>query len=161
MDRCTRLILNIPLTAKVANCLKQRVSMVSVQLTLYWSHWCIVFCAGCCSVVCCKCGVNNGAHAALALFVCVVWPCWLFRPSPVPSISWRRADGSPLPGKIKINHSNGVLEIPYFRPEDAGLYECVAENARGRNVARGQLIFDSMRLLMKIILLITIIIILL
>uniref|UniRef100_A0A7N6AGJ3 Contactin 4 n=1 Tax=Anabas testudineus TaxID=64144 RepID=A0A7N6AGJ3_ANATE len=63
--------------------------------------------------------------------------------NPVPSISWRRADGNPLPGKIKINHSSGVLEIPYFRPEDAGVYECVAENSRGRNVARGQLIFHS------------------
>ncbi|XP_063072502.1 contactin-4 [Engraulis encrasicolus] len=63
--------------------------------------------------------------------------------NPVPSISWRRADGSPLPGKIKINNANGVLEIPYFRPEDAGLYECVAENSRGRNVARGQLVFDN------------------
>uniref|UniRef100_A0A8C9Z7P6 Contactin-3 n=1 Tax=Sander lucioperca TaxID=283035 RepID=A0A8C9Z7P6_SANLU len=48
--------------------------------------------------------------------------------NPVPSISWRRADGYPLPGKIKINLSSGVLEIPYFRPEDAGVYECVAEN---------------------------------
>uniref|UniRef100_A0A7N8YPN7 Contactin-4-like n=1 Tax=Mastacembelus armatus TaxID=205130 RepID=A0A7N8YPN7_9TELE len=63
--------------------------------------------------------------------------------NPVPSISWRRADGNPLPGKIKINHSIGVLEIPYFRPEDAGVYECVAENSRGRNVARGQLIFHN------------------
>lgn len=63
--------------------------------------------------------------------------------SPVPSISWRRADGNPLPGKIKINHSAGVLEIPYFRPEDAGVYECVAENSRGRNVARGQLLVQS------------------
>uniref|UniRef100_A0A8C9Z259 Contactin-3 n=1 Tax=Sander lucioperca TaxID=283035 RepID=A0A8C9Z259_SANLU len=63
--------------------------------------------------------------------------------NPVPSISWRRADGYPLPGKIKINLSSGVLEIPYFRPEDAGVYECVAENSRGRNVARGQLIFHS------------------
>uniref|UniRef100_A0A3B5LMC9 Ig-like domain-containing protein n=1 Tax=Xiphophorus couchianus TaxID=32473 RepID=A0A3B5LMC9_9TELE len=62
--------------------------------------------------------------------------------SPVPSISWRRADGNPLPGKIKINHSTGDLEIPYFRPEDAGVYECVAENSRGKNVARGQLIFQ-------------------
>ncbi|XP_067362041.1 contactin-4 isoform X1 [Channa argus] len=61
--------------------------------------------------------------------------------NPVPSIAWRRADGNPLPGKIKINHSSGVLEIPYFRPEDAGVYECVAENSRGRNVARGQLVF--------------------
>uniref|UniRef100_A0A665VUT5 Contactin 4 n=1 Tax=Echeneis naucrates TaxID=173247 RepID=A0A665VUT5_ECHNA len=63
--------------------------------------------------------------------------------NPVPSISWRRADGNPLPGKIKINHSSGVLEIPYFRPEDAGVYECVAENSRGRNVARGQIIFHN------------------
>uniref|UniRef100_A0A8C5H961 Contactin-3-like n=1 Tax=Gouania willdenowi TaxID=441366 RepID=A0A8C5H961_GOUWI len=63
--------------------------------------------------------------------------------NPVPTISWRRADGNPLPGKIKINHSPGVLEIPYFRPEDAGTYECVAENSRGRNVARGQLIFHN------------------
>uniref|UniRef100_A0A8C7PJ19 Contactin-3 n=1 Tax=Oncorhynchus mykiss TaxID=8022 RepID=A0A8C7PJ19_ONCMY len=59
--------------------------------------------------------------------------------NPVPSITWRRTDGNPLPGKIKINHSNGVLEIPYFRPEDAGVYECVAENSRGKNVAKGQL----------------------
>ncbi|MED6268003.1 Contactin-3, partial [Characodon lateralis] len=63
--------------------------------------------------------------------------------NPVPSISWRRADGNPLPGKIKINHSTGDLEIPYFRPEDAGVYECVAENSRGRNAARGQLIFQN------------------
>uniref|UniRef100_A0A8C6UFF9 Uncharacterized protein n=1 Tax=Neogobius melanostomus TaxID=47308 RepID=A0A8C6UFF9_9GOBI len=61
--------------------------------------------------------------------------------NPVPSISWRRADGNPLPGKIKINHSSGVLEIPYFRPEDAGVYECVAQNSRGRNAARGHLMF--------------------
>ncbi|KAM8867425.1 contactin-3 isoform 2-T2 [Synchiropus picturatus] len=63
--------------------------------------------------------------------------------NPVPSISWRRADGNPLPGKIKINPSSGVLEIPYFRPEDTGMYECVAENSRGRNAAIGQLIFQN------------------
>ncbi|XP_062852794.1 contactin-4 [Trichomycterus rosablanca] len=63
--------------------------------------------------------------------------------NPVPSISWRRGDASPFPGKMKINHSNGVLEIPYFRPEDAGFYECVAENSRGRSVAKGHLIFND------------------
>ncbi|XP_069045465.1 contactin-4 [Lepisosteus oculatus] len=61
--------------------------------------------------------------------------------NPVPVITWRRADGNPFPGKVKINSSNGVLEIPYFRPEDAGIYECIAENSRGRNVAKGRLIF--------------------
>lgn len=37
--------------------------------------------------------------------------------------------------------ANGILEIPNFQQEDAGLYECVAENSRGKNVARGQLTF--------------------
>ncbi|CDQ69862.1 unnamed protein product [Oncorhynchus mykiss] len=69
--------------------------------------------------------------------------CFRHLVDPVPSITWRRTDGNPLPGKIKINHSNGVLEIPYFRPEDAGVYECVAENSRGKNVAKGQLVFQS------------------
>ncbi len=44
---------------------------------------------------------------------------------------------------MKINHSNGVLEIPYFRPEDSGLYECVAENSKGRSIAKGRLVFQS------------------
>lgn len=92
---------------------------------------------------------NRLTNKAAVLLVGVnvsMWPAWPFvcdLCSPVPSISWRRVDGNPLPGKIKINHSSGVLEIPYFRPEDAGVYECVAENSRGRNVARGQLLFHS------------------
>uniref|UniRef100_A0A3P9LQE2 Contactin 4 n=1 Tax=Oryzias latipes TaxID=8090 RepID=A0A3P9LQE2_ORYLA len=61
--------------------------------------------------------------------------------NPVPSILWRRADGNSLAAKIKINHS--VLEIPYFSPQDGGVYECVAENYRGKNVAGGHLIFQN------------------
>uniref|UniRef100_A0A8D2LZR0 Contactin 6 n=1 Tax=Varanus komodoensis TaxID=61221 RepID=A0A8D2LZR0_VARKO len=57
--------------------------------------------------------------------------------NPVPRISWRRSDGSPLARKIST--SKGVLEIPDFRQEDEASYECIAENIRGRNVARGQL----------------------
>uniref|UniRef100_A0A8D2PZC2 Contactin 4 n=1 Tax=Zosterops lateralis melanops TaxID=1220523 RepID=A0A8D2PZC2_ZOSLA len=78
--------------------------------------------------------------------------CWLisalfpylpFFPSssPVPTISWRRADGKQLPRKARRHRSSGLLEIPNFQQEDAGPYECVAENVRGRNVARGQLTF--------------------
>ncbi|KAK3557190.1 hypothetical protein QTP70_024681 [Hemibagrus guttatus] len=63
--------------------------------------------------------------------------------NPVPSISWRRADGSPFLGKMKINQANGVLEIPYFQPEDAGFYECVAENSRGHSVVKGHLIYND------------------
>ncbi len=75
--------------------------------------------------------------------VMLIWSLFLTFLSPVPSLSWKRADGSPFPGKMKINHSNGVLEIPYFRPEDSGLYECVAENSKGRSIAKGRLVFQS------------------
>ncbi|XP_058844671.1 contactin-4-like isoform X1 [Acipenser ruthenus] len=61
--------------------------------------------------------------------------------NPVPSISWRRADGIPFSRKVEPNKSNGVLEIPYFQQDDAGSYECIAENSRGKNVAKGRLAF--------------------
>uniref|UniRef100_A0A8C0E6E7 Contactin 3 n=1 Tax=Balaenoptera musculus TaxID=9771 RepID=A0A8C0E6E7_BALMU len=49
--------------------------------------------------------------------------------SPVPQINWRRSDGLPFSTKIKLRKSNGVLEIPKFQQEDAGSYECIAENS--------------------------------
>ncbi|VCX05364.1 unnamed protein product [Gulo gulo] len=61
--------------------------------------------------------------------------------NPVPTIIWKRADGKPIARKARRHKSNGILEIPNFQQEDAGLYECVAENSRGKNVARGQLTF--------------------
>uniref|UniRef100_A0A6J0TGL1 Contactin-6 isoform X1 n=1 Tax=Pogona vitticeps TaxID=103695 RepID=A0A6J0TGL1_9SAUR len=57
--------------------------------------------------------------------------------NPVPSISWRRSDGIPFVKKIKT--SKGTLEIPDFQQEDEASYECITENIRGRNIARGQL----------------------
>lgn len=61
--------------------------------------------------------------------------------NPVPDISWRRLDGSPMPGKIKYSKSQAILEIPKFQQEDEGFYECIAGNLRGRNLAKGQLVF--------------------
>uniref|UniRef100_A0A2K5Z443 Contactin 6 n=1 Tax=Mandrillus leucophaeus TaxID=9568 RepID=A0A2K5Z443_MANLE len=61
--------------------------------------------------------------------------------NPVPDISWRRLDGNPLPGKVKYSKSQAILEIPNFQQEDEGFYECIASNLRGRNLAKGQLIF--------------------
>uniref|UniRef100_A0A8C6T3N3 Contactin 3b n=1 Tax=Neogobius melanostomus TaxID=47308 RepID=A0A8C6T3N3_9GOBI len=63
--------------------------------------------------------------------------------NPVPEISWRRTSGVPFPSKVKMKNSNGVLEIPNFQQEDAGTYECVAENRRGKNAARGRLSFHA------------------
>ncbi|KAG9353314.1 hypothetical protein JZ751_017891, partial [Albula glossodonta] len=59
--------------------------------------------------------------------------------NPVPSILWRRVDGIPFPRKVDLNKASGVLEIPYFQQEESGLYECVAENSRGRNSVKGKL----------------------
>lgn len=70
----------------------------------------------------------------LMLVVCTVT-------SPVPSITWRRLDGIPFSRKVDVGKASGVLEIPYFQAEDAGLYECVAENTRGRIFVRGKLSF--------------------
>uniref|UniRef100_A0A667X7P9 Contactin 3a, tandem duplicate 1 n=1 Tax=Myripristis murdjan TaxID=586833 RepID=A0A667X7P9_9TELE len=61
--------------------------------------------------------------------------------NPVPTISWRRVDGASFGRKVDVNKASGVLEIPYFQQEDAGIYECVAENTRGRNSVKGKLSF--------------------
>ncbi|XP_069793097.1 contactin-4-like isoform X3 [Narcine bancroftii] len=60
--------------------------------------------------------------------------------NPVPTISWRRIGGSFF-DKVKTNKTYGVLEIPNFQQKDSGTYECTAENSRGKNMARGQLVF--------------------
>ncbi|XP_016013601.2 contactin-3 isoform X2 [Rousettus aegyptiacus] len=61
--------------------------------------------------------------------------------NPVPRIAWRRGGGLPLPQKAALRKAGGVLEVPDFQQEDAGSYECVAENSRGRNAARGRLTY--------------------
>ncbi|XP_067316343.1 contactin-4 isoform X1 [Pseudorasbora parva] len=61
--------------------------------------------------------------------------------NPVPSISWRRVDGVPFARKVDVRKTSGVMEIPYFQQEDAGTYECVAENTKGRNSVQGKLSF--------------------
>ncbi|XP_076839736.1 contactin-3 isoform X1 [Brachyhypopomus gauderio] len=63
--------------------------------------------------------------------------------NPVPEITWRRANGVPFPSKVKMKNSNVVLEIPSFQQEDAGVYECVAENKMGKNTVRGRLSFHA------------------
>ncbi|XP_059426588.1 contactin-4 isoform X2 [Carassius carassius] len=61
--------------------------------------------------------------------------------NPVPSISWHRVDGVPFTRKVDVRKTSGVMEIPYFQQEDAGTYECVAENTKGRNSVQGKLSF--------------------
>lgn len=61
--------------------------------------------------------------------------------SPVPEITWKRANGVPFPSKVKMKYSNAVLEIPSFQQDDTGGYECVAENRMGKNTAAGRLAF--------------------
>uniref|UniRef100_A0A4W3HD66 Contactin-3 n=1 Tax=Callorhinchus milii TaxID=7868 RepID=A0A4W3HD66_CALMI len=61
--------------------------------------------------------------------------------NPVPTITWRRNGRSSFPDKVKVNKTNGVLEVPNFQQRDASSYECIAENSRGKNTVKGQLIF--------------------
>uniref|UniRef100_A0A1A8I5F0 Contactin 3 (Plasmacytoma associated) n=1 Tax=Nothobranchius kuhntae TaxID=321403 RepID=A0A1A8I5F0_NOTKU len=42
-----------------------------------------------------------------------------------------------------MKNSNAVLQVPNFQQEDAGTYECIAENRRGKNVARGRISFHA------------------
>lgn len=39
-----------------------------------------------------------------------------------------------------------MIEIPNFQQEDAGLYECITENSRGKNIARGRLTYYGRKL---------------
>ncbi|XP_038617776.1 contactin-5 isoform X2 [Tachyglossus aculeatus] len=58
--------------------------------------------------------------------------------NPVPTISWVKVNGY-IPSKARLRKAQGVLEIPNVQLDDAGMYECRAENSRGRNSFRGQL----------------------
>lgn len=58
--------------------------------------------------------------------------------SPVPTITWMKVSGY-IPGKARLRKSQAVLEIPNVQLDDAGIYECRAENSRGKNSFRGQL----------------------
>ncbi|XP_043928641.1 contactin-5 isoform X2 [Protopterus annectens] len=58
--------------------------------------------------------------------------------NPVPIISWRKVNGN-IPNRARLRKSQAVLEITNLQLDDAGTYECKAENLRGRNVFRGQL----------------------
>lgn len=88
-----------------------------------------------------KDGINRGMSSMpfcfLIFCLCVMFPTF----SPVPTISWRREDGASFGRKVDVNKASGVLEIPYFQMEDVGVYECVAENSRGRNSVKGKLSF--------------------
>uniref|UniRef100_A0A671G2Y4 Contactin-5 n=1 Tax=Rhinolophus ferrumequinum TaxID=59479 RepID=A0A671G2Y4_RHIFE len=58
--------------------------------------------------------------------------------NPVPTITWMKVSGY-IPGKARLRKSQAVLEIPNVQLDDAGIYECRAENSRGKNSFRGQL----------------------
>ncbi|KAL6089793.1 hypothetical protein STEG23_010808, partial [Scotinomys teguina] len=58
--------------------------------------------------------------------------------NPVPTITWMKVNGY-IPSKSRLRKSQAVLEIPNLQLDDAGVYECTAENSRGKNSFRGQL----------------------
>lgn len=53
-------------------------------------------------------------------------------PSPVPDIRWRKVL-EPMPSTAEISTSGAVLKIFNVQLEDEGIYECEAENIRGKD----------------------------
>ncbi|XP_053356223.1 contactin-5 [Clarias gariepinus] len=58
--------------------------------------------------------------------------------NPVPTITWRKINGN-IPKKARLRKSQAVLEIPNIQLDDAGSYECKAENSRGGTAFRGHI----------------------
>ncbi|XP_026767049.3 contactin-5 [Pangasianodon hypophthalmus] len=56
--------------------------------------------------------------------------------NPVPTITWRKINGN-IPKKARLRKSQAVLEIPNIQLDDAGSYECKADNSRGGTAFRG------------------------
>ncbi|KAK3549111.1 hypothetical protein QTP70_032423, partial [Hemibagrus guttatus] len=56
--------------------------------------------------------------------------------NPVPTITWRKINGN-IPKKARLRKSQAVLEIPNIQLDDAGSYECKADNSRGGTSFRG------------------------
>ncbi|GAA6105992.1 contactin-5, partial [Tachysurus ichikawai] len=55
---------------------------------------------------------------------------------PVPTITWRKINGN-IPKKARLRKSQAVLEIPNIQLDDAGSYECKADNSKGGTSFRG------------------------
>ena len=56
----------------------------------------------------------------------------IFYLSPVPDIRWRKVL-EPMPSTAEISTSGAVLKIFNIQLEDEGIYECEAENNRGKD----------------------------
>ncbi|XP_043572414.1 contactin-2 [Chiloscyllium plagiosum] len=67
--------------------------------------------------------------------------CFAFG-NPVPTIKWRKLDGS-LPSKILESINKPILHIPDVQFEDEGVYECEAENSRGKDSTQGRIIIHA------------------
>lgn len=64
------------------------------------------------------------------------WTCWFVLycafSSPVPELRWSKYL-EPLPASAEISMSGAVLKIFNIQYEDEGLYECEAENYKGKD----------------------------
>ncbi|XP_056364035.1 basement membrane-specific heparan sulfate proteoglycan core protein isoform X2 [Oenanthe melanoleuca] len=67
----------------------------------------------------------------VSLGAAAVLPC-LASGFPVPEITWSKLEGE-LPAGARVQ--GNVLTLPAVRPEDAGVYTCVAANHRGQQTA--------------------------
>lgn len=75
--------------------------------------------------------------------------CFAFG-NPVPAIKWRKLDGS-VPSKMLKFVNKPILHIPDVQFEDEGVYECEAENSRGKDTFQGRIIVHAQPVWLQII----------
>ncbi|XP_030072034.1 contactin-1 [Microcaecilia unicolor] len=63
--------------------------------------------------------------------------------NPVPGIRWRKVD-EPMPATSEISMSGAVLKIFNIQPEDEGLYECEAENIKGKDSHQARVYVEAL-----------------
>jgi len=75
------------------------------------------------------------ADVELATGHAAVLRCRPPRAEPEPRVTWQKDGGSTVPAdgeRVYVDRSTGSLHVLDARPDDSGLYSCLAENVAGQ-----------------------------
>lgn len=63
--------------------------------------------------------------------------------NPIPQIRWKKVDGDLPPHRHDISMAGGLLHLYNLQYEDEGLYECEAENSKGKDKHKTRLFVEG------------------